>query len=218
MFIGHYGVALAAKKVAPRASLGMLILGAQFLDFVWPLFLLLGVEHFKIVPGITKMSPFDFTDYPFSHSLLMALVWSVLLGGVYWAVARYQRGAWVVGLAVLSHWVLDLLVHRPDLPLRPGGTMRVGLGLWNSMPASIAAELLIFGAGLWLYVTSTRARDNIGRYGFWSLMALLFYGWGSTLFAGPPPGLTSMAWGALAMWLTIPWGGWADRHRQPDSL
>ncbi len=176
MFIGHYGVALAAKKVAPRASLGTLILGAQFLDFLWPLFLLLGLEHLKIVPGITRMSPFDFTDYPFSHSLLMALVWSALLGGVYWAVARYRRGAWVVGVAVISHWVLDLFVHRPDLPLRPGGTVRVGLSLWNSMPASIAAELLIFGAGLWLYVTSTRARDNIGRYGFWSLMALLMAG------------------------------------------
>lgn len=120
MFIGHFGVAFAAKKVAPVTSLGALILAAQFLDFLWPIFLLLGVEHVEIVPGITKVSPLSFTDYPISHSLLMALVWSTLFGGVYFALRRYSRGAWAVAMAVLSHWILDFIVHRPDLPLRPG--------------------------------------------------------------------------------------------------
>ena len=108
MFIGHFGVALAAKKVAPKTSLGTLILASQFADLLWPFLLLVGIEHVEIVPGITKVSPFDFTDYPFSHSLLMLFFWSLLVGGIYYALRRYQRGAFVIGAAVISHWILDL--------------------------------------------------------------------------------------------------------------
>jgi len=213
MFIGHFGVALAAKKVAPRTSLGTLILAAQFIDVLWPLFLLLGIEHVRIAPGITKVSPLDFTDYPISHSLLMVMLWAILFGGTYYVLRRYPRGTLVVAAAVLSHWVLDFIVHRPDLQLRPGGQVRVGLGLWNSVPASIAAEILCFGVGLWIYLSYTRARDKIGRYGFWALIAFLFFGWLSTLFAGAPPNVASLAWGGMVMWLTVPWGWWADKHR-----
>jgi len=213
MFIGHFGVALAAKKIAPRTSLGTLILGAQFADLLWPILLLAGVEQVEIVPGITKVSPFDFINYPFSHSLLMVVVWSVVVGGIYYVLRRYQRGAFVIAAAVISHWILDFIVHRPDLPLRPGGQARLGLGLWNSWPASIAVEVLFFGSGLWIYFSSTRARDNIGRYGFWSLMAFIFLGWISSLFAGAPPDVRSVAWGALVMWITVPWAWWADKRR-----
>ena len=213
MFIGHFGVAFAAKKVAPETSLGTLILAAQFLDFLWPFFLLLGIEHVRIAPGITRVSPLDFTDYPISHSLLMAIVWALVLGAMYYALRRNMRSAWVVGAAVLSHWVLDFIVHRPDLQLYPGGSARVGLGLWNSWMATIAAEVFCFGAGLWIYLSCTRARDNAGRYGFWALAAFLFFGWLSTLFAGAPPGVTALAWGGMAMWLVAPWGWWADSHR-----
>jgi hypothetical protein len=213
MFIGHFGVAFAAKKVAPQTSLGTLILAAQFLDFLWPLFLLLGIEQVRIAPGITRVSPLDFTDYPISHSLLMATVWAVVFSGVYYAQRRSTERALVVGAAVLSHWVLDFIVHRPDLQLYPGSAVRFGLGLWNSWPATIAAEVFCFGAGLWIYLGCTRARDNSGRYGFWALAAFLFFGWVSTLFAGAPPNVTALAWGGIAMWLTAPWGRWADRHR-----
>jgi len=113
MFIGHFGVALAAKKVAPRTSLGTLILAAQFLDFLWPLFLLLGLEHVRIAPGSTRVTPLEFIDYPISHSLLMALVWAVLFGGTYYMLRGYARGTWVVAAAVLSHWVLDFIVPVP---------------------------------------------------------------------------------------------------------
>ena len=208
MFIGHFGVAFAAKKVAPETSLGTLILAA-----LWPVFLLLGIEHVQIAPGITRVSPLDFTDYPISHSLLMAVVWAIVLGAIYYTVRRNLRSALVVGAAVLSHWVLDLIVHRPDLQLYPGGSARVGMGLWNSWMATIAAEVLCCGAGLWIYLGCTRARDNAGRYGFWALAAFLFLGWLSTLFAGAPPGVTALAWGGIAMWLVVPWGWWADRHR-----
>jgi hypothetical protein len=213
MFIGHFGVALAAKKVAPKTSLGTLILAAQFLDFLWPVFLLLGIEHVRIAPGFTRVSPLDFTDYPISHSLLMATVWAVLFSAIYYALRRNARSAVVVGAAVLSHWVLDLIVHRPDLQLYPGGETRVGLGLWNSWAAAIAAEILFFGAGLWMYLSCTRARDHVGRYGFWALIAFLFLGWVSALLAGAPPSATSLAWGGVTIWLTVPWGWWADKHR-----
>jgi hypothetical protein len=216
MFIGHFGVALAAKRFAPRASLGTLIFSAQFLDLLWPILLLLGVEHVRIAPGITRASPFDFYDYPISHSLLIAAVWSLLWSGLYFVVARYRRGAWAVGLGVLSHWVLDFVVHRPDLPLWPGGP-RAGLGLWNSWPATIGAELLVFGGGLALYAGSTHSRDRVGRYAFWGLMAFLVVGWIASMAAGAPPDARSMAWGALSMWLLVPWGWWADEHREVNQ-
>lgn len=218
MFIGHFGVALAAKKAAPKTSLGTMILAAQFLDFLWPAFLLLGAEHASIAPGSTRVSPLDFTDYPISHSLLMAAVWAVLFGGTCYALRHNARSAVVIGAAVLSHWALDFMVHRPDLQLWPGSKTRVGLGLWNSLPGSIAVEVFFFGAGLWVYLGCTRARDNTGRYGFWALITFLFFGWVSTLFAGAPPSVTALAWGGIAMWLTAPWGWWADRHRTVSVL
>src|SRR5690349_8380809 len=131
MFIGHFGVALAAKKVTPPTSLGSLFFAAQFLDLLWPVFLLLGWEHVHIAPGITRMTPMDFYDYPLTHSLAMAAVWSLAVGAGYYVIRKNRRRAWVMGLVVASHWMLDVVVHRPDLPLWPGGP-KVGLGLWNS--------------------------------------------------------------------------------------
>lgn len=213
MFIGHYGVAMAAKRAAPACSLGTLIFAAQLLDVIWPIFLLLGWEHVRIAPGITKTSPLDFQDYPISHSLLAAVAWSMLAALGYLFLRRYVRGAVVIALAVLSHWLLDYLVHRPDLPLWPYGA-KVGLGLWNSWIATVGLEVLFFGAGLLLYLRGMRAADAIGRYAFWSLIAFLFLGWVGSLFAGPPPSTTALAWGGIAMWITVPWGWWADRHRK----
>jgi hypothetical protein len=174
---------------------------------------LLGIEHVRIAPGSTRVSPLDFTDYPISHSLLMATMWAVLFGGTYYIVRRTGRSALVLGGTVLSHWLLDFIVHRQDLQLYPGSEVRVGLGLWNSWAASIAMEVLFFGSGLWIYLSCTRARDSSGRYGFWALIAFLFFGWVSTLFAGAPPNVAALAWGGVAMGFTARWGWWADRHR-----
>jgi hypothetical protein len=147
MFIGHFGIALASKRIAPKTSLGMLIRAAQFLDVLWPVLLHAGVEQVEIDLSATKVCPLDFADYPISHSLFMPLVWSVMIGGLYYAMRRYARGAWIVSLCVLSHWFLEILVHRPDLPLQLGGEARVGLRPWTSWPASILLECLFFGAG-----------------------------------------------------------------------
>jgi membrane-bound metal-dependent hydrolase YbcI (DUF457 family) len=160
MFIGHFGVAFALKPAARRVSLGMLFLSAQFVDLLWPVLLLTGAERVEIVPGITRMVPLDFVHYPITHSLVGAAGWAVLVGLMYALVRKYPAGAWVCGLAVLSHWVLDLLVHRPDLPLTPGESVRLGFGLWNHPVAAIALESAIFIAGLWLYCRATRAADR----------------------------------------------------------
>jgi hypothetical protein len=218
MFIGHFGVALAAKRLAPRTSLATLIAAAQTLDILWPVFLMFGWEHYRVAPGITRVQPFDFYDYPYSHSLIMAAFWAVTFSLAYFLLRRYAAGAWVVGGLVLSHWFLDLLVHRPDLPLFFSGGPKVGLGLWNSWAASIGSEAILFGGGIWIYLRSTRARDRIGSFAFWILIPLLGLGWLGALFGPPPPSVRPLAVGALVMWgIFIPAAWWADRHREPSA-
>lgn len=212
MFIGHYAVALAAKKAAPKVSLGTALLAAEFLDFVWPVLLLAGAEHFRIAPGVTKVTPLDFHDYPYSHSLVSALGWSALFGGAHYAVKRDRRAALVLGTVVFSHWVCDWLVHRPDLPVLPHGPY-AGLGLWNSVAATLLLEGGMFLAGLWLYVRMTQAKDGVGRWGFWSLLAFVVMIYVGNVFGPPPPNERVVAWMGLSQWLMVAWAAWADRHR-----
>ena len=121
MFLGHFAVALTAKKAAPKASLGTLVLAAQFTDIFWPVLLLLGIEHVRIVPGLLPASPLDFVSYPVSHSLIAQIAWGGLLGAAYFLSRRNAWNALVVGLVVPTHWMLDFVAHRPDLPIYPGG-------------------------------------------------------------------------------------------------
>jgi hypothetical protein len=212
MFIGHFGLGFAGKKAAPSVSLGTLFLSVQLADGLWPLFLVLGLEHMRIVPGITKLSPFDFYDYPISHSLVALLGWGIAAGAACFFVRRNARGAAVIAAGVVSHWVLDFVVHRPDMPVLPRGPY-LGLGLWNSVPATVLLEVGLYAGGLALYVTATRARDRAGAWSLWTLVVLLAAIWISSLFAPPPPSVTAVAVSGLAMWLMIPWGYWIDRHR-----
>jgi hypothetical protein len=212
MFIGHFGVALAAKRLAPKTSLGTLILAAEFVDALCPIFLMAGIEHVRIAPGITRVSPLDFYDYPISHSLLTMMGWAAVFGIAYFAVRRYARGASVAAALVISHWFLDALVHRPDMPVAPHGPV-VGLGLWNSVVATVAAEGGLLVLGLVLYLRTTVARDGFGRWAFWTLIALLAAIWASSLRGTPPPSLRALEWSALSLWITVPWAWWADRHR-----
>jgi hypothetical protein len=214
MFIGHYGVGFAGKRFAPRVSLGTLILSAQLLDLLWPIFLLLGLEHVRIDPGNTQATPLDFYDYPITHSLVGALGWAAALGLVYFAIRRYAKGAWIVGACVASHWFLDAVVHRPDLPLVPGGAARIGSGLWNSLPATLAVELATLALGLALYLRATRALDRVGRWALWSLVLVLVGVWLGALLGPPPPSARAVALTGLGGWLFVLWGYWIDRHRQ----
>lgn len=204
MFIGHHAAAFAAKRAVP-VSLGVLMFATMFLDLLWPFLTLAGVEHFRIDPGNTAFTPLDFYDYPISHSLVMALVWSLLAGALW-------RNA-IVGLAVLSHWVLDFVTHRPDLPLWPGGP-KVGLGLWNSVAGTVVVESALFAIGIYLYVRATKARDRIGTIAFWVLIVFLVLIYLANLVSPPPPSWQAVSYTALAAWLFVPWGWWIDRHRQ----
>ncbi len=214
MFIGHFGVGFGAKRAAPRTSLGTLFLSAQFIDLLWPTLLIAGAERVEIRPGITRVTPLDFVSYPISHSLALVLCWGLLVGGVYWFVTRYRAGAAVTAAAVISHWFLDALVHRPDLPLAPVSAAKAGLGLWNSLAATLAAEALVFGAGVFIYLRSTVASDRVGQYGTAALVLLLVLIYAANIAGPPPPNVTAIAWGGQAQWLLVLFGYWIDRHRR----
>jgi hypothetical protein len=214
MFIGHFAVALAAKRAVPQVSLGTLFLAAQLADLVWPVLVLLGVESVEVRPGITAVTPLDFSYYPWSHSLVAMALWGVVLAAAWLAATRSTfKAALVVAAVVVSHWLLDWISHRPDLPLTVGGESRYGLGLWNSLPATVAVEGALFAACVVIYARATSARDRIGRWAFWALMVFLVGVYLANLFGPPPPNALAVAWTANAMWLLVAWGYWLDRHR-----
>ena len=212
MFIGHPATGFLTKRLSPQTSLGWLVLAPFFLDILWPLFLLAGIEHVRIDPGNTAFTPLDFYHYPWSHSLVMALVWSIVLGAVYRMTSKDSRGAWVVGGLVFSHWILDFVTHRPDLPLYPGGPM-AGLGLWNSVIGTVVVEGAIFAAGVVIYARLTRARDRIGSIGWWALIAFFVLIYAANLFGPPPPDVRAIAFAGLLLALFPLWAWWVDRHR-----
>jgi len=214
MFIGHFAVGLAAKRVAPRTSLGTLFAAAQLLDLVWPVLVLAGLETVRIDPGNTAFTPLDFVSYPWTHSLLLVLLWAAAFALAYRWRRDYARGAWVVGALVVSHWLLDLVTHRPDLPLAPGAA-KVGLGLWNSVAATLVVEGALFAAGVYLYATGTRARTRTGRVALWALVLFLIGIYAANM-GPPPPSARAIGAAGLLMWLFIPWAVWIDRNRAPE--
>ena len=215
MFIGHFAVGFAAKRVAPKVSLGALFLSVQLVDLLWPVCLLLGLEHVRIVPGDTAVTPLDFYDYPITHSLMGVAGWSLLLGAAYFRLRGDRRGAWVMGLGAFSHYLLDAIAHRPDLFLIPGGQARVGLGLWNSVAGTVIVEGGMFVAGCAVYLRATTPMDRIGRYGTWTMMAFLTAIYAVNILGPPPPGVTPIAVAGLAAGgLLFPWAWWVDRHRK----
>jgi len=216
MFIGHFGVGFAGKRLVPRVSFGTLVLSVQFIDLLWPLLLLAGLEHVRVEPGITAFTPLDFYEYPISHSLLSVLGWGLGFGLVYYQWKRDLRGAIILGVGVLSHWLLDFITHRPDLPLLPGSDVRVGLGLWNSVTGSFVVEGLIYAAGLSLYLRSTKPIDRTGTVALWTFAAFLVAMWVLNAFSPPPPGQTAIAVGSLSLWVLVAWAYWLDRHRKPS--
>ncbi len=213
MFIGHFAVGLGAKAAAPKASLGSLFLAAQFLDLLWPTLLLFGVEHVEIVPGITKLTPLDFVHYPITHSLLMACVWGLLFFGIYKITSKDTRIAIIMGLCVVSHWVLDLVVHRPDLPLTLSGDARLGWGLWNMPAATFLIEGLLYVAGIYLYLKTTHAKNKAGVYGFWGMTGFLALIYVANVFGPPPPNEMAIAWAGQLQWIFVIMAYWVDRNR-----
>lgn len=213
MFIGHIAVGLAAEGVAPKTSLGLLVAAPLAADLLWSILVLAGVERVRIDPGNTAFTPLAFTYYPWTHSLLMSLVLSALAGAAYWLWRHYRAGALVIAAGVLSHWVLDAISHRPDMPLYPGGSTMVGLGLWNSFPATLVVECAMFAAGVWLYASVTKSRDRAGSYGLWAFVAFLLVVYAMNAFGPPPPSVRAIGFAGLALWLLPLWAWWFDAHR-----
>lgn len=216
MFIGHFAVGFAAKRVAPRASLATLFAAVQLADILWPIFVAAGLEEVRIKPGDTPFTPLEFSSYPYSHSLIALAGWGLLFGAVYVAGMRVGvRALFLMAALVVSHWLLDFVSHRPDMPIVPGGA-KYGLGLWYSIPGTIVVESMMFVASLWVYVRVTRARDAAGRWAFVSLIVLLGIAYVANILSGPPPSVEAIWIAGLAgaaVTLVLSW--WADSHREP---
>ncbi|MFH2135661.1 MAG: hypothetical protein ABII81_10900 [Pseudomonadota bacterium] len=213
MFIAHFGVGFGAKKFVPSVSLGTLFLAAQFIDLLWPSLLMLDLEQVRIQPGATAVTPLLFEHYPISHSLLAVIGWGALLATAHIWLKQNVRDALILGALVVSHWLLDVLVHRPDLPLMPGGETLLGLHGWSSLPLTLALEGSLFALGVWLYASATSALDAKGRWGFYALVAFLALIYAGNLFGEPPPNVQVLAWAGQAQWLLVLWGYWLDGHR-----
>jgi N-acetylmuramoyl-L-alanine amidase len=215
MFLGHFAVGLAGKRASPRASLGTYFAASVFLDMLWPVFLLVGIERLTVVPGITAFSPFDFV-YPWSHSLLAAVFWSLAFAGGHYLLRRDGTTARILAAVVFSHWVLDWVTHRPDLPLAPGLPLKTGLGLWNSVPGTLAVEFLLFFGCVYSYERATEPIDRTGRWAWLALIVALLAAYLSAAASNPLPGQErQIALGSFGIWLFIPWAVWVDRHRAP---
>lgn len=212
MFVGHLAVALGAKKVEPELPLGATVAAAFGLDLIWPLLLLLGLETVRVNPGDTAFTNLAFESYPWSHSLLMVAGWSMLVGLLGRRVYGSPRAGIVLGGLVLSHWVLDFVTHRPDLPLWPGGPS-AGLGLWSSIPGTLLVEGSLLVGGLWLYHRASSARDRSGTGALAALVMLTGVIWATQPWAPLPGSATAVAGGALVLWLLPPWAVWIERHR-----
>jgi membrane-bound metal-dependent hydrolase YbcI (DUF457 family) len=214
MFIGHFAIGLAAKNINPRIKLGTLFLASQLIDLIWPIFILLGIERVRVDPGNTAVTPLDFYHYPFTHSLLGVIIWAIILGLIFYFIRKSMKGSVLLGVLVISHWILDLISHQPDLALAPGSDMYFGLGLWNSFYGSLIIEISIFIIGILFYLKSTKAKDRIGIYAFWGLMVFLIAITFGNYYGPPPPDdLITIGFVGLAQWLFIPWAYWIDRHR-----
>jgi len=214
MFIGHFAMGFAAKRAAPRASLAILLAAPQVLDILWPIFNLCGIERAHIQPGATAASPLVLEYMPYSHGLVATIGWSLLVGVAYALLRRDVRTAIVLGLLVSSHWVLDWISHSPDMPILHGDGPRYGLGLWNSIPATLCVESAMLLTGVLIYTRTTRPRDRIGSIALWALVAVLAAMFVGTMFGPPPPDGNAVFIAAIAAWSLLAVAWWIDRHRE----
>jgi len=213
MFLGHFGLGFAAKKWNRRPSLGTYFMAVQFLDLLWPTLLLRGIEKVEVQPGNTAFTPLNFVYYPYSHSLLAAIVWGLLFGLVYLLITKDRKSSLLMVVLVFSHWVLDFITHRADLPLSPWSNLKFGLGLWNNIPATIISELLIFGGGIVLFLKTTTSKHIRGHIVLWSFVAFMLTIYFLNAFGHPPDSKDSIAILGLTQWFLVAWGYWIDGTR-----
>jgi len=212
MIAGHFGFAAIVKSRAPAVPLWALMLATVWLDIVFVPLFAAGIETLEPAPGVLPGYGGSIIHAVYTHSLVGAVLLSGLLGLA--ATAKWgRRAGLIIGMVSFSHWLLDLIVHRPDLPLYPGSTTMIGLGLWNSVPATLAVECAMFAAGVWLYASHSRPLDRAGRYGFWAFVAFLVAVYAANAFGPPPPSVGAVAFAGLALWLLPLWAWWFDSRR-----
>lgn len=214
MFLGHFALAFGAKRVSPALSLGTLFLACQFADLLWPTLVVLGYEIVEIDPGNTLVTPLNFVSYPYSHSLVALIGWSALFALIYRTIRGWHPVAiGTVAALVFSHYVLDVVSHRPDMPITLAGSRRLGFGLWNYPGTTLAVESVLFIAGTALYMSVTRASDRIGRLALYALIVTLVAVYFAALYGPPPPSSSAVAMAGHLTWLFVAWAYWVDRHR-----
>ena len=209
MFIGHYALAFGAKKIDKLPSLAIMFVAVQLLDLLWPIFVLTGLETFEIEPGNTVITPLNFTSYPYSHSLLMAVIWATLFASGYFLFTKKKKSSILLAFLVLSHWILDFITHRPDLPLSPFSDLKVGLGLWNMPTAEIVLEIGLFIIGVYLYFKTVNPKRKIV---FWTLIIFFLVIYFMNIFGSPPPSINAVAWSANLMLIIVLWAWWIEKR------
>lgn len=219
MLVGHFAVGLAAKRAWPSISLGTAVLAAMVADFLWCLFMLGGLEHIELRQGVRGAANYgNMYDVALSHSLLMTCVWGGAFAATYLLVTRDRRGAVLLGAVVASHWLLDVIAHRPDMPIAPGTSARYGLGLWASVPATLVIEGAMWVAALVVYVRATHASGRIALVAFWAAIPLLTVIWYHNIAGPPPPDVRTAPVGSLVLFtLVVAWAYWVDRRRPPRA-
>lgn len=217
MFLGHFAMALAAKKADRQLSLGATVLAAQWLDLLWPVLLLTGTESAAIAPAGAAI-PLEFTHYPVSHSLLAVVGWALLFAAITFAITRRNRSSWMMALLVLSHWLLDLLVHVPDLPLAFSQVPKWGLGLWLYKIPELMLEMGMFAVAVYLYWKAVPLSTLRARWAWVSLVTFLVVVHIMNSFGAPPPSVQAVAYVGLSQWLLVAWAWWADRKRPAVAM
>jgi hypothetical protein len=224
VFLGHYGVALALKRVRPKVSLGTLFVAVQLADLLWGIFLLLGWEHARIVPGYTAVTPIEFLDYPISHSLVAAVAWGIAAAALYYSwptrdTTHHWQAAALVGVAVFSHYLLDVLVHVADLPILGNDSSKLGLGLWNNPVATMVLELVVLAIGLGIYALFRSHRHPLRLVRLTVLLFVLLGTYLGSLFGPLPSSMTGVAVSDIVFLLAVAWlAAWTDRRALPGEL
>lgn len=230
MFIGHYAPAFVAAAHVRRPghgwALGGLFIAAQLVDYAFMALLLADVEQMRIVPRITAVSPLDLYHMPYTHSLLATLAWAAAFAIIAVIAFHKARFAAMVALVITSHWVLDLLVHRPDLTLLGQGP-KFGLGLWNVPWVEMPLEILITLGGMFYYLVRTRQRRGKSDHALYTLLGVLLLVQLVNWFGPEPTGVTSFAWMglivfsvlvALAAWLGSTREYWRETPIEPGKV
>ncbi len=215
MFVGHLALGLAARRVDRRASLAWFVAAVTLVDLIWPVLMLAGVEHARPDPGNTAFTPLAFDSYPWTHSLLMGVVWGAAFGALARLGGLARSTASILGALVVSHWVLDLVTHRPDLPIWPWASGLYGFGLWHSVGATFLVEGVLWIAGIGIFLGARRLRGWKGALAFWSFVIVSTLIWATGPFSPPPPDSRALAVFALAGWIVIPWSWWIDSTSIP---